>query len=111
MNIDIVNKQVSLKLGVKEDDVAMVNKFFWKKAKEHIGSYNSNPFNIQNVCVIYPDKYKVKGQIIAHIAMIRNIMVSKKYSENSGNRDAAIGRLKVELKRIWDIRKKYKWTN
>ena len=111
MNIDIVNKQVSVNTGIKESDVAQVNKFFWRHVYEHIYSYNSLPVNIPNVCVIYPNAYYNKQQINRYIQAIRKLRFNKRYKENSQMRISAIEEIKTKLRKVLSIRKNNKWVN
>lgn len=111
MNIDIVNKQVSKKLGVSEKEVALINKFFWRQIYDKITTYSPNPINIENVCVIYPDKWKVKKSILGVIKRIRNTRVSGRFKEGSFKKQDYLSKYEKILKKILSIRKANKWVN
>lgn len=111
MNIDIVNKELSNKLGIKESKIALVNKFYWDKVKKHISSYSDQPINISKVCVIYPDKYLLKKRIFRMIKIIRCIKKSKRFTENSDKQIEYIENSKVILRKYLKIRKDCKFTN
>lgn len=111
MNIDIVNKQVSEKLGVSEKKVAIINKFYWRSIYDHLYSYDPRPLNIENVCVLYTDKYLIKKQILLYIRRIRNIQHSVKFKVYSPLRITYIDSYKEMLRKLWALRKKQKYTN
>lgn len=111
MNIEIINKQLSKTLQLKESDVALVNKFFWSKIREHIYSYDNLPINIPNVCVFYPTAYHTKKQLLFYINGIRGLKVSKRYKEDSIIREKRIEEYKKNIRKIWNIRKTNKYTN
>lgn len=111
MNIDIVNKQISKKLNLPEKQVALINKFFWRKVYDHITTYSPTPVNIENVCVIYPDKWSVKKSIKTTIYRIRNTKVSKRFKEGSFKKQDYLSKYNRILKKILSIRKANKWVN
>jgi hypothetical protein len=111
VNIDIINKQVSKSLGIKETDVTQINKFFWRSVYDHIYSYNPMPVNIPNVCVIYPNPYYNKQEINRYIQAIRKLKFNKRYKEGSLMRQKAIEEIKGRLRKSLNIRKVNKWTN
>jgi hypothetical protein len=111
VNIEIVNKQVSIKTGIRETDVTAVNKFFWQNIRKHIYDYNSRPVNIPNVCVIYPNAYYNKQQIYGHIRAIRKMRYNKRYKQDSPRRMQKIEEIKTELRKVLNIRKENKWVN
>jgi hypothetical protein len=109
MNIDIVNKQVSKKLGLKEKDVTLVNYFFWNKIYEHLYMYNPNPVNIKNVCVLYPDKYLLKHETLKIIKSLR--FLKKRKIESLLLKNGFIETKKKLLRHALSIRKANKYTN
>ena len=111
MNIDIVNKQVSKDLKIDEKKVALVNKYYWSRVKEHIYSYNSKPVNIENVCVLYPAPWLVKKSILYYINLIRKIKKSKRFADNSLKREGYINNYKQYIRHFLKIRKENKFTN
>lgn len=111
MNIDIVNKQVANKLQMRESEVALINKFYWGKIKDHIYSYSELSINIQNVCVIYPTPYHTKKQLLYYIESIRKLERSKRYKPNSLKLASSIEYCKANLRKVWRIRKLNQWTN
>ena len=111
MNIDIVNRQVSNKLKIKESKVALVNKFYWRSIYDYFYSYNEKPLNIDNICVFYDDKWLVKKYIKYLINKIRKTKVSPKFRENSPIREKYIERYKEILKSLWALRKIHKYIN
>lgn len=111
MNIDIVNNQVATKLGIKEKDVALINKYYWTKVKEHIYSYSPKPLNITNICVFHPTAYLVKKQLKLYISLIRNTKYSLRFKENSAARYQQIEKYKEIIRKLWNIRKQNKYTN
>lgn len=111
MNIDIVNKQVSNKLGIDEKKVALVNKFYWSRIKEHIHSCNPDPVNIESICVLYPDKYLVKKAILYYVTKIRIIKTSKKFRPDSEKQIEHIKSYTGNIKKFWAIRKTKKFIN
>lgn len=111
MNIDIVNKQVAAKLQIRESQVALINKFYWQKIREHIYSYSNLPINIPSVCVIYPTAYHTKKQLLYYIDRIRKLRVSPRYRIDSIMRADRIEATKLLIRRIWRIRKQNQWTN
>ena len=111
MNIDIVNKQVSKKLGMAEKTVASINQFYWNKVREHIYSYSPQPVNVENLFVLHPDKYLLKHAINNIIVILRKTMVSPKYKDNSVKREALLEGHKKALRNFLKIRKINKFTN
>lgn len=111
MNIDIVNKVVADKNNVKVDRVELINKFYWKKIKNHLYEFDPQPLNIEYVCVIYPNKYYLKKEILKTIAQIRGIRVSPKFKDSSIKKESYIANLEHYLKGLLSIRKYHKYTN
>lgn len=111
MNIDIVNKQVSKKLDIRESKVKLVNAFYWKSIREHIYSFNPKPVNIEFVCVFYPSRTSIKRAIGYYIKRIRSLQVSKRFKEVSLVRTGMIERHIATLKGFLKIRKDNKYTN
>lgn len=111
MNIEIVNKQVSKNLNIDEKKVALINKFYWSRIKEHIYSYNPNPVNIENICVLYPAPWLVKKSILYYINLIRKIKKSKRFAENSLKREGYINNYKEYVRNFLKLRKQNKFTN
>lgn len=111
MNIDIVNKQVSKKLGLSEKKVALINTFYWQQIKAHIYSYNHTPLNVENLFVLYPDKYILKHTILKYINLIRKTKNSPKYNTNSPKYQNILNDYKKTLRNFLNIRKQNKFTN
>jgi hypothetical protein len=111
MNIDLVNKEVSKKLSIKEKHVSLVNSFYWRSIYEHIYRYDERPINIQGVCVLYITEWTVKKRLVELISKIRRIKKSTRYKENSFKKSDIIRKYNETLKKVWDIRKKNKYTN
>lgn len=111
MTIDYINKKIAAKTGISEKEVAAVNKFYWNKVKEHIYEYNPNPVNINNLCVIYPNKHHVKRHLLKSIDMLRYFDNNKRYKKGSPaykrRKDYLVKRIRALLK----IRKENKFTN
>lgn len=110
MNIDIVNKEVANKLNIKEKEVAKINKFFWDQISKHIHSYTAQPINIPFICVIYPDKYRLKHLILNQLKAIRTIRESTKYKDEEV-RQKYIDISTILLRKYLSIRKQSKFTN
>lgn len=111
MNIDIVNKQVSKKLGANERKVTLTNKFYWRKVYDHLYGYDDRPITIENVCVFYQDKYLIKKQIKKYVSRIRATIISKKFAPISPKREGYIESYKKNLRELWRLRKLNKYTN
>lgn len=111
MNIDIVNKQVSTKLGILEKKVELVNKFYWRSIYDHLYSYDPRPLNIENVCVFNVDKYYLKKNINIYIRRIRRIRHSVKFKEYSNLRPVYIESYNIMISKLWKLRKQKKYTN
>lgn len=111
MNIDIVNKIVSNKLGISTEKVSLVNKYYWDCIKNHFYDFNPNPVNVDHVCVFYPNKYHLKAQILDTIRLIRRLDEGKKYSYQSHNKKIYRESLEKVLRGLLNIRKQNKFTN
>lgn len=111
MNIDVVNKQVSQKLGITEGRVAKVNKFYWQAIRNHIYSYDARPVNIENVCVIHPTAFLTKKYIKYYIRLLRNLSVSKRYIIGSEKHTNIMNTYRNNLRGYWQIRKANKFVN
>lgn len=111
MNIDIVNRQVSEKLGVPEKKVALLNKFYWRSVYDHLYSYDQRPLNVENVCVFYVDKRSLKKQILLYIKRIRTIRHSVKFKVYSKLRPIYIEGYKDMIRKLWRLRKEKQYTN
>jgi hypothetical protein len=111
MNIDIINKQVSKELGIDEKKVAIINKFYWRKAYDHFYDYNERPLNIEYVCVFHPDKWLVRKTILKYILKIRKTLKSTKFKEGSIKQQRYIESYKKMIRDLWKIRKLNKYTN
>lgn len=109
MNIDVVNSKVSKKLEIDEKIVALVNKYYWNRIKEHIISYNPNPVNIYNIAVIYPSKNLIKRQILSIIKKLRELLNSETRSDEVKKR--IIDKEREKLRNLLKIRKHNKFTN
>lgn len=111
MNIDIVNKQVSVKQGLSEKKVALINKFYWRKVYDYFYSYDDHALNIDNVCVFYGDKGLIKKYIHIYIRKIRSVLVSKRFKPDSTIRFVYVESYKKIIRQLWNLRKKHKYTN
>lgn len=111
MNIDVVNKQVSEECGIKEKDVALINAFFWQRIRKHIQSYNPQPINIENLFVIYPDQWLLKGAIRQYIGRLRSLGTTKKFIIGSVKHTNYTENLRIVLRNFLKLRKHYKFTN
>lgn len=111
MNIDIVNKQVSAKLNIKESTVALINGYYWSRVKKHIYDYDPRPVNIENVCVLYPNKYRLKGCIYEYIERLRKLKKGEKYIIGSEKFLDVLEDYKFILRKYLNLRKYYKFTN
>lgn len=111
MNIDIVNKQVAEKLGIKEKKVQQINAFFWRNVADHIYGYNPQPVNIENICVLYPNKYKIKKEIYKYINKLRAIKSSRKFREGSPKFLSYVEQYSKMLRGFLKLRKENKFTN
>lgn len=111
MNIDIINRQVADKLAIKESKVRLINTFFWQNVKQHLYDYNSKPVNIENVCVLYPDKYKVKKEIYKYIGKLKALKYTKKFKPGSIKHQSIIDQYNKMLRGFLKIRKENKFTN
>lgn len=111
MNIDIVNKQVSKATGIDEKEVALVNKFYWQRIKQHIYSYNPAPVNIPNICVIYPDMWMLKKAILYYIHRMRSLSTSRKYKAGSVKHEDMKESTQKVFRHLWQMRKQLKHTN
>ena len=111
MNIDIINKQVSNNLKIKETKVKLVNSFYWSCIYRHLYDYNSSPLNIDYICVLYPDKYLLKKVIKLYINKIRFIRTSPKFRSGSVKQTNYIKTYSNALKWFLKLRKENKFTN
>lgn len=111
MNIDIVNKQVADKLKLKESKVRLINQFYWQQIYQHLYSYDPLPVNIENVCVFYPHKKRIKETILLYVKKLRKIKTSKKFRPNSPTHQKYILLYTTYLKHFWALRKYHKFTN
>ena len=111
MNIDIVNKHVADKKGMKETKVRLINQFYWRQVYNHLYSFNSQPVNIENVCVLYPNKYMIKKAIRLYIRKIRNVQTGGKFKEGSVKQLDYLEKYKTTLRGYLKLRKENKFTN
>lgn len=111
MNIDIINKEVSNSLDIKERKVKLVNDFYWGKIYDHIASYNEDPINIFGICTIHPDKYLVRRCINKSIIILRKLLKSNKYKPDSELRAKYVSDLQNSIRKYLSLRKKCKFTN
>lgn len=111
MNIDIVNKLVAQKNGLKETKVRLVNQFFWRQVYNHLYSFDSQPINIENVCVLYPDKYLIKKAIKLYIRKIRNVHDGSKFNFGSPKQLLYLDSYRAVLRGYLKLRKENKFTN
>lgn len=111
MNIDVVNKQVSKQLSLEEKKVALINAFYWQRIKQHIFDYNPTPINIENLCVIYPDKWLVHNAIKRYIYKLRNLHKSPRFTIGSIKHKSYIENNNKVLRGLLKLRKDNKFTN
>lgn len=111
MNIDIVNKQVANDLGIAENKVKLINSFYWRSIYEHLYSYSSSPVNIEQICVLYPNKYLIKKAIYMYIFKLKNLRNSKKFKEDSPKKQSYEEIYKATLRKFLKLRKDNKFTN
>jgi hypothetical protein len=111
MNIDVINKQVSKDLSIDEKKVALINTFYWQKIKTHIYDYNPTPLNIENLFVLYPDKWLLKKYIYMYVRKTRAIKNSTKFKIGSVKHLSYIENYSKILRHYLKLRKHYKYTN
>ena len=111
MNIDVINKQVSKHLGVHQTKVEMVNRFFWTSVHEHVDGFSPRPINIPNICVFYPNRYRIKILILRCIKRIRNNKYSTKFKKDSAARQRLIDNDTELLRKLLKIRKENNYVN
>lgn len=111
MNIEVINKQVSKDLSIEEKKVALVNNFYWGRIKAHIQNYEPEPINIENLFVIYPDKWLLKKYIYMYINKIRGMRNSGKFNVGSQKYGNYIENYKKVLRQFLKLRKIHKYTN
>lgn len=111
MNLDIINRQTSQKLGIDEKKVEQVNTFFWRTIRDTLYTYTEKPVNITNICVLYPTNKLVKKRIHELIKIIRIIKKSKKFKPDSVRKELILQSYKIMLANVWKIRKANKYTN
>lgn len=111
MNIDIINSQVSKNLNHKIEDVKLVNSFYWRQIYNHLYSYDPDPINIENICVLYPNKYSVKNVIQKSLRIIHNTRISTRYKEGSVKKNNYLADMTNILRKALNIRKQNKFYN
>lgn len=111
MNIDIVNKQVADKLKIKESKIKLINQYYWRQVYRHLYDFNPLPVNIENVCVLFPNKQLVKKSINFYIRKLRYIRKSRKFIHGSKKHLTYIERYTTLLRGFLKIRKQNKFTN
>ena len=111
MNIEVVNRQISKDLKIAESKVTIVNKYYWQKVYNHLYSYDPQPINIENVCVIHPEQWLLKKNIYLYINRLRALKVNKRFKEGSVMRESYIEKNKQVLRNYLKLRKHYKYTN
>lgn len=111
MNIDIVNRIVSKNTNISKEKVELVNKFYWDAVKNHIYSYNPSPLNIRGICVIFPNKYLLKKNILELIHNLRSLRKGEKYSKLNSSKEKYEENICNEIRKLLSIRKYHKYTN
>lgn len=111
MNIEIVNKQVSEKCGIQERKVELVNKFYWRSIYDHLYSYDPRPINIENVCVLHVERWRLKKAILLYVKKIRNTLASTKFKVDSPKRIVYLERYRSLLGKLWRLRKQKEYIN
>jgi hypothetical protein len=111
MNIDIVNKQVSEKLGVPEKKVVLINTYFWRCVYDHFYGYDSRPLNIENIGVFYQDKWLIKKQLKKYIGRLKTIRNSIKFKKSSSQRTIYINTYQTIVRKLLKLRRTHKFTN
>lgn len=72
--INVINKEVAKELGIDEEKVKLVNKFFWKYGvKEAIQSCTYTSIRIKNLGTLVVSRNKVNMRIRKCIARIREL--------------------------------------
>jgi len=111
VNIDVINTQVAKQLGLKEAQVKLINQYYWRRVYDHLYTYNENPVNIENVCVLYPQKYFIKNNIEKFIKKLRKLKRSKKFKKDSPKYLDFKKSSENHLRGFLRIRKALKFTN
>lgn len=111
MNIDIVNRQVADRLDLKESKVRLINQFYWRQVYNHLYSFDSQPVNIENVCVLYPNKYSVKRAIKLYINKIKSVKFGTKFKPSSPKQLLYLDSYRSILRGYLRLRKENKFTN
>lgn len=111
MNIDLVNTIVSGKLDIDKEEVGFVNSMYWEMINKHMLSYNPRPVNIEQICVLYPNKYHIKTEILTAISKLRALRTSEKFREGSQKTIVYTRQLHDIIKNLLKIRRHHKYTN
>lgn len=109
--INIVNKEVSKTLGLDEETVRLVNKFFWRQGvKKAIQSGDHTSIWIKNIGTLAVSRNKVNGKIKRLIASIRALELPRDYKIKTKEQflEEKYNQLKMLLARRNDIAKAYK---
>jgi len=95
-----INKEVSEELGIPQDIVKKVNKFFWEKGiKDAIRSGDYTNIRIRGLGTISSSRRKIWKEISYIIATIRNMRNNDAKFKNK-SRDEVIEELKLELRKL-----------
>lgn len=76
--ISRVNKEISKSLGIPEDVVKAINKFYWSNIKSSIQSGEHVSVRIKNIGTLVISKVKLQNKISKQIRAIRIIRASNK---------------------------------
>lgn len=76
-NIDVVNKHVAIKLGIKEEDVKKINDYYWRTIKTIAHSLTDQPIPLVYLTTLYPSKYLVEKKLIELIVKLRKYKRNK----------------------------------
>lgn len=107
MNIDIINTQIVNDTGLSVEQVESVNKFYWRKVRDHIYDYNPQPLNIDYVCVLMPHKKLVKHHLKEAINKLRYL----KKNSDFNLREERMHTHSIFVNNLLKMRKYHKQTN
>lgn len=72
--INVVNKEVSRSLGISEETVKLVNKFFWRYGvKESIQSGQHTSIRVKNIGTLVTSRNKINNRLRKIIRSIRQL--------------------------------------
>lgn len=111
MNIDIVNRVVSKKLGIHESKVSQINSFYWTQIRNTLYDFVEQPVSIEGICVLYTNKYILKKGLYEYILRMRALRGSKKFTPYSVKYNSYMEKYQTIFRHLWRLRKHYKFTN